>query len=230
MKNYPSLHFFAFIFCLVVFLSTSACNKNPPEPTVEDLLAKTSLTVAEQERVATSLFQEMSEADEDNLDLFERNYHTVLEKCPDTEQAHISAWRLTNLYRLAYEEPQHEKIIAVLEPFLERYTESTVVSMEKYPENILAFSPLARLHLSYSELGRYDKISAHYEKVTAAGQNLGPLDCFDFAEALDHLDRDEKAVKWYREFLSKSAEGPALPILREAAEGRIKEIGTSLKK
>ena len=230
MKNHPRLPLKAFIFCLVIILSSTACTKNPAEPTVQDLLAKPSLNQAEQQRVATALFQEMFEAEENNIDLFERNYSTVLEKCPDTEQAHTAAWRLTNLYLLAYEDPQHEKIIAVLEPFLERYTESTIVSMEKYPEDILVFSPLARLHLSYSELGRHDKIAAHYENATAAGQDLSTLDCFDFAEALDHLDRDERAVKWYREFLSKSEEGPELPFLREAAEGRIKEIETGLRK
>jgi tetratricopeptide (TPR) repeat protein len=226
MKNHPRLHFFAIIFCLVIFLSTAACSKNPPEPIVQDLLAKTSLTPAEQQRVATALFQEMSEADEDNLELFERHYLTVLEKCPETEKAHTAAWRLTNLYSLAYDEPRYEKIIAILEPFLERYTESDVVSMEKYPEDILVFSPLAKLHLAYRELGLHDKIASYYEKATAAGADLSALDCFDFAEALDRPGREKEAVRWYREFLAKTEEGPDLQFMREVARDRIEEIGT----
>jgi tetratricopeptide (TPR) repeat protein len=210
---------------LAALLLSPACQKKADEPALEELLTKKTLNPAEQQKVATALFQEMFEADEDNLELFEKNYKLVLEKCPDTKKAHTAVWRLTNLYTLAYEDPQYEKIIAILEPFLKRYSESKIVSMKKYPEEILIFSPLSKLHQAYAELGQFHKIIAHYEKITASGQDLEAIDCFDFADALDQMDRQKEAVTWYDQFLTKSEQDQDVDFLREVAQDRIKEIG-----
>lgn len=206
---------------IVPLLFLFSCDK---EPDIQTLLAQASLSQSEQQILATALFQELLGAEEDDYELFEHNYKAVLEKCPDTEQAHTAVWRLSNLYTLAYEEPQLEKIIAILVPFLERYTESNIVSMEKYPEEMLIFSPLAKLHQSYERLEQYDKIAAYYDKVTAAGKELGSMDCFDYAFALDSSDRKAEAKKWYQEFLSKTDENGEEQFMREIAQGRIKEI------
>ena len=204
-------------------ISAAACSPKQNPEDIEVLLAKQTLTLEEQQTVASALFQEMVDADEDNLELFERNYKLVLEKCPETTQAHTAVWRLSNLYTLAYDEPQHEKIIAILEPFLERTKESGVVSMKKYPEEMLVFSPLAKLHLSYSELGMFDKIAAYYDKVTAEGRTLGLYDCFDYAEALDQSGRREDAVRWFKEFLKISENEEDVEFMRELAQEKIKE-------
>ncbi|MCJ7680185.1 MAG: hypothetical protein MUP70_05635 [Candidatus Aminicenantes bacterium] len=209
--------------CGFAVVAVAACSPNQGKEDIQTLLAKTTLTLDEQKTVALALFQEMVDADEDNLELFERNYKAVLEKCPDTTQAHTAVWRLSNLYTLAYDEPQHEKLIAILEPFLERTTESSVVSMKKYPEEMLVFSPLAKLHLSYSELGQFDKIAAYYDKVTAEGRTLGVYDCFDYADALDNSDRGDEAVRWFKEFLKISENEEGMEFMREIAQDRIKE-------
>lgn len=225
MKIYQRFFCVSLAICLTSMLISTACNKKTVEPTIEELLTQQTLNPEEQEKVATALFQEMYEADEDNIELFEKNYNLVLVKCPDTEKAHTAVWRLSNLYTLAYEDPQYEKIIAILEPFLKRYSESNIVSMKKYPEEILVFSPLAKLHQAYTELGQYHKIVAYYEKTTATGQDLEAMDCFDFADALDQTDRQKEAAKWYDQFLKKSEEDQDLDFLREVAQDRIKEIG-----
>ena len=209
--------------CGFAVVTAAACSPKQSKEDIQALLAKPTLTLEEQKTLATALFQEMVDADEDNLELFERNYKAVLEKCPDTTQAHTAVWRLSNLYSLAYDEPQHEKLIAILEPFLERTTESSVVSMKKYPEEMLVFSPLAKLHLSYSELGKFDKIAAYYDKVTAEGQTLGVYDCFDYADALDNSDRKEEAVRWFKEFLKISENEEGMEFMWEIAQDRIKE-------
>lgn len=209
-------------FLLSLVLIASACTPKQNAEDVQALLAKSELSQEEQQTVASALFQEMVDADENDLELFEHNYKAVLEKCPDTIQAHTAVWRLSNLYTLAFDEPQHEKIIAILEPFVERYKESNVVSMKKYPEEMLVFSPLAKLHLSYSELGMFDKIAAYYDKVTAEGQELGVYDCFDYADALDNSDRKEEALRWFKEFLEISENEEDVDFMREIALERIK--------
>ena len=223
----PKLSFYRIIYLMVPILLLLSCSS---EPDIQTLMAKASLSQAEQQTLATALFQELLGADKDDFELFERNYKAVLEKCPDTEQAHTAVWRLSNLYTLAEDEPQLEKIIAILEPFLDRYTESSIVSMEKYPEEMLVFSPLAKLHQSYERLGQYDKIAAYYDKITAVGKEIGPIDCYDYAFSLDSTDRQKEAVQWYRKFLTKTEKNPNVQFIREVAQNRIMEIELKLFK
>jgi len=219
-------YFFLFVcICAALFCAVACSQKEKDEKVdIPTLLAKESLTQTEQQTLARALFEEMIEADEGDIEIYERNYKAVLEKCPDTEQAHTAVWRLSNLYTLAFDEPQYEKLVAILEPFLERYTESNVVSMEKYPEEILVFSPLAKLHQSYEQLGRQDKIIAYYEKAIAEGKELGHYDCLDYAEALYGFGRRQDSLPWYQAFLKKSDGLPDVEISRELAEARIKTI------
>jgi tetratricopeptide (TPR) repeat protein len=219
--------FFSFWFVLVLgiscLLSATACAGGPQEEDIEALIQKPALTLEEQQTLAQALFEKMYNTDESELEVFETNYKIVIEKCPDTEQAHTAVHRLTNLYNRAFDEPRHEDIIAILEPFLARTTESTVLSMEKYPEEMLVFSPQAALHTAYEQLGQYDKIAAYYDGVTEQNPDLGMYDCFDYASALDECERLKDAVRWYEIFL-KVSEGSDLDFMREMAQDRLKEI------
>ncbi len=208
------------LFCLII---TGGCAKTIQEADIEALIQKPSLSLEEQQIVAEALFTKMYNSDKSNLEVFEVNYKIVIEKCPDTEQAHTSIHRIINLYTQAYDEPRHEDIIAILEPFLEKTKESKILSMEKYPEEYLVFSPVAALHLSYEELGQYDKIAAYYDSIIKQNPDLGLYDSFDYASALDNLNRLKDAVHWYEIFLKKS-EGTDMDFMREIAEERIKEI------
>jgi len=204
-------------------MSTVVCNKEMKEEDIEALIKKSSLTQKEQQTLATALFEKMINTDEDELDVFEVNYKIVIEKCPDTEQAHTAIHRLTNLYTRAYDEPRHEDIIAILKPFLERTKESNILSMVKYPEELLVFSPVSLLHSSYQQLGQYDKIASYYDGLISQNPDLGTYDCFDYAEALDNTDRLKDAIHWYEEFLKKS-EGSDMDFMRQIAQDRLEEI------
>lgn len=208
------------IFCVV---STVVCAQGVQEEDIEALVKKSTLILKEQETLAKALFEKMYNTDESELEIFEVNYKIVIEKCPDTEQSHTAVHRLTNLYTRAYDEPRYEDIIAILEPFLKRTKESKVLSMVKYPEEHLVFSPLAALHLSYEQLGKYDKIAAYYDNAIKINPDLGLYDCFDYANALDECKRLKDAVRWYKTFL-KISEGSDMDFMREIAQDRLKEI------
>jgi hypothetical protein len=143
----------------------------------------------------------LQESDDNHPDIFERLYFVVMEYAPETEAAQESYWRLSNMYRQAYNEPQHEKIVALLERFLQRYKESTVVSLEKYPDEMLVFSPVRTLHQAYEALNRFEPIVAWYDGRVKQGLPLKANDCFDYAQALEKTKRGADAVPWYEKFI-----------------------------
>ena len=208
------------LLCAFFLLSTVVCARGLQEEDIEALIKKPALSLVEQQIVAKALFENLLNTDESDLEVFETNYKIVIEKCPDTVQAHHAVHRLSNLYTLAYDEPRHEEIIALLEPFLEKTKESEVLSMVKYPDEMLVFSPIAKLHQSYEALKQYDKIAAYYDETTKENADLGPYDCFDYAIALDESKRITEAVKWYEKFL-KVSEGTDMDFMRQIAEDRL---------
>lgn len=221
MKQYPALA----LLCFGLAMMLPACGKSEPKPVAIDTLIKQpTLNLEEQKRVAQALFKRLQSTDSSQLDVFETNYKIVINKCPDTQQAHRAVHRLTKLYTLAYEEPRYEDIITVLEPFLERTKTSTYLAMEKYPEEQLAFSPVAALHRAYTELKRYDKIAAYYDNHIKTHPELGAYDCFDYAEALDHCNRPEDAKHWYRKFLEVSQGSADMEFTRQIARDRVEEL------
>jgi tetratricopeptide (TPR) repeat protein len=194
--------------------------------TIKALAEKaTPLSQTEQETLARSVFATITRLDNDqDPSVFERHYLIVIEKCPDTKRAHEAYWRLTNLYRQAFDEPQLEKIVKLLEQFLARYATSTVVSMRKYPDELLVFSPVGSLHRAYEELGHYDKIAAYYDTAVSRNESLSPPDAFDYATALDETQRSKDALKWYETFLQSSQGKSGFEFSRMIAENRIEEL------
>lgn len=188
------------------------------------LTAKPTLTLPEQEELAKALFSVMAKDKSDDPALYEKHYLTVMAKCPDTRRAHESYWRLTNLYLRAYDEPKHDKIVTILEQFLKRYTTSDVVSMKKYPDEALVFSPLKYLHQSYEELKQYDKIAAYYDGAASRESEFAIYDYFDYAQALDEVKRTKDAITWYEKFLKKTQGDDSVDFMREIAADRVKEL------
>ena len=213
---------------LLAFTVMAGCQPGEAEQaeTIETLSKKAApLSQAEQDDLARAVFATLARADDSaEPEYYERHYKMVMDKCPDTKQAHESYWRLTNLYRLAYDEPKLEEIVEILEQFLGRYKTSTVVSMSKYPDELLVFSPLGSLHRAYEELGQYDKIAAYYDKIAAQEASFSVQDYFDYATALDETDRSEDAVTWYKKFLKKAEGNEGMEFTREIAEDRVAEL------
>ncbi len=188
------------------------------------LTAQPSLTVPEQEELAKALFSVMAKDKSDDPALYEKHYLTVMTKCPDTKRAHESYWRLTNLYLRAYDEPKHDRIVAILEQFLKRYTTSDVLSMKKYPDETLVFSPISYLHQSYEALGQHSKIVAYYDGLAAGESGFAKYDYFDYAQALDEVKRTKDAITWYEKFLQKTQGDDSVDFMREIAADRVKEL------
>jgi tetratricopeptide (TPR) repeat protein len=207
-------------------VALSAAGQEKEDPQIEALLKKPApLAQADQEDLARAIFKKMAAA-ADNVqpEFFERYYKLVMDKCPDTDRAHESYWRLTNLYSQAYDEPKNEEIVRILEQFLARYQTSTVVSMKKYPDEMLVFSPIRSLHQAYEALGRYEKITAYYDKVSTREAEFSVYDYFDYASALDKTNRLQDAVAYYEKFLKKSAGSDDMDFMREIAQDRIDEL------
>jgi tetratricopeptide (TPR) repeat protein len=196
------------------------------DPQIEAYLKKPApLSKSDQDELARLLFRKMAYAEDDaKPEFYIRYYKLVMDKCPDSDRAHESYWRLTNLYNQAYDEPKHEEVVKILEQFLARYKASTVVSMKKYPGEALVFSPLGSLHLAYEKLGRYDKIAAYYDRIAAQESGFAVYDYFDYASALDKVKRLADAALWYEKFLKKSAGDGSVDFMREVAEDRLKEL------
>jgi len=207
--------------------ATEATGQEKEDPKIEALLKKPSpLSLADQEALGKAVFAKLSAASDDaKPEFFERYYKVVMDRCPDTNRAHESYWRLTNLYTQAYDDPKSAEIVKILEQFLARYKASTIVSMKKYPDEPLIFSPLKSLHHAYEDLGQYAKVAAYYDR-TAPSQEaaFAIYDYFDYASALDKTGRVKDAVLWYEKFLKKTQGNEDVDFMREIAEDRVKEL------
>lgn len=203
-----------------------AADETQDAKTIETLSKQaTPLSEADQEKLAESVFRTLVRADEDaGPEFYEHYYKLVMERCPDTKQAHESYWRLTNLYRQAYDEPKLGEIVKILEQFLARYESSTVVSFDKYPDDMLEFSVVGSLHRAYEELGQYDKIAAYYDTATSENESLTAPECFDYATALDESGRGHEALTWYETFLAESEGTQGLEFAKSVAEDRVREL------
>ena len=219
--------------CLLAFSTDSEAtsffsSQAKEDPQIEVLLGKPSpLDNIDQENLAKMIYLKLAAAPDDaEAAFFERYYKLVMEKCPNTDRAHESYWRLTNLYERAYEEPRYEEIISILEQFLSRYQASNVLSMKKYPDEALKFSPIDRLHQAYKALGRDDKIATHYDRNASQEASFSIYDYFDYASALDKTKRFKEAVVWYEKFLKKTEGNLEIDFVREIAADRVLELKT----
>lgn len=188
------------------------------------LSSKSKLTKPEQEELALALFKLMAADTSDKPEFLVTHYTTVIEKCPDTERAHIAYWRLTNVYNQLYDPPKHEEIVRLLEQFLDRYKTSDVVSMKKFSDRQLVFSPILRLHQAYEALGQFDKIVAYYDKEVSKKVKLGIYDTFEYASALDKVERGKDAMKYYQSFLDATKGNDDVDFMRDMATARIDEL------
>jgi len=196
------------------------------DPSIDAFLKKPApLVKADQDALAKTVFQKLAKAPDDaKPEFFERYYKIVMDRCPDTDRAHESYWRLTNLYNQAFDSPKHAEIAAILEQFLARYKTSTVVSMKKYPDRMLVFSPVRSLHQAYEALKRYAPIAAYYDGISAQEKDFAISDYFDYASALEKVQRSREAVTWYEKFLKKTEGNEDVDFMREIAQDRIKEL------
>ncbi len=163
----------------------------------------TALSAEERAALARLTSQSIAELGDDaDPPVLDRLHRLIIDACPEAPEAHGSYRHLCQLLLRDSRGPRYTEIVALLEQFLSRYTESTVLAMEKHPDDPLLFSPLRTLHVAYEALSLWPKIIAHYQKATASGTRLSAPDCLDYARALEASGRGPDAIPWYEKYLA----------------------------
>lgn len=156
-----------------------------------------SLSKDEQKALAVKLYQEMMDLEKWELDSFKELHRKVIEKCPLTDQAEESCWRLSNLYLLGEDPPDFQNVIEVLEHLL-----------KQYPNTPLMPDAKNRLLVSYQQSGQMDKVVTLYEELFTLDPD--PIDekvfmvrALEFADALSAVGRTSDAQLWYQKIIER---------------------------
>lgn len=155
---------------------------------IGNCMKRGKLSLEEQERLAKQLFTEMSKADNYDTDLFIRLYARVIKECPDTEKAQEAYWRLTNLYLQAFDPPQYEKIVSLLEE-----------AVKKYPNTPATPHYKQRLLRAYEETRQWQRAVTLYEEALIANPEIlsepeNAATMIGYADALIGSGNKEKAL------------------------------------
>lgn len=153
------------------------------------------LSLKEQEKLAQQLYETMAKTDKWDIEAFIKLHRQVIEKCPDTQKAQESIWRLSNLYLLSYDTPKYKEIIHLLETLISRYPNSPLIPDAK-----------KRLLVSYKETGEIKKVVEMHEQAFTA--NTGMLEdpesaalIIEYAEALAKIGDTVKACEYYNKVI-----------------------------
>ncbi len=160
---------------------------------------KPSSTLAKDEQLALAikLYQEMMELEKWEIDSFISLHRQVIEKCPLSNQAEESCWRLSNLYLLGQDPPDYNNVIMVLEHLL-----------KQYPNTELMPDAKNRLLMVYQKTGQADRVVALYEELFTkdpdpADDKLFMARALEYADALALLGRTDESNAWYQKVIEK---------------------------
>lgn len=178
--------------------STTDDSKQAYNPSPDGVFAvSTTLSEEEQKALAVKLYTEMVGLEKWELDQFKELHKQVIEKCPLTDQAQESCWRLSNLYLLGEDPPDFANVIAVLEHLL-----------KQYPDTPLMPDAKNRLMLACQKSGQNDKLVALYEELFTkdpepADDKVYMVRALEFADALTAVGRTADAQLWYQKVIEK---------------------------
>lgn len=141
------------------------------------------LSPKEQEELAQQLYETMAKTDKWDIEAFIKLHGQVIEQCPDSKRAEESIWRLSNLYLTAFDSPEHNKIIELMEYLLKRY-----------PSSLLVPDAKKRLLLSYKETGNYQKMIKLYDEAFNQTPEMTAY-LLEYAEALSKTGNIGKACE-----------------------------------
>jgi tetratricopeptide (TPR) repeat protein len=156
-----------------------------------------SLGKEEQLKLAVELYKEMMELEKWELDRFIELHKQVIERCPLTDQAEESCWRLSNLYMLGQDPPDFDNVIAVLEHLL-----------KQYPETELLPDAKNRLMMAYQRTGRMNELVGLYEELFTRDPEPEDDQTFmvralEFGNALTAVGRGADAALWYQKVIER---------------------------
>ena len=154
------------------------------------------LSLEEQKELAKKLYKQMSELDKWAINDFMSMHKQVIEKCPLTDQAQESCWRLSNLYELGVEPPEYENSIACLEHLL-----------KQYPDTPLMPDAKSRLMIACQKTENYTKVCNLYEELFQKDPEPERKTCMirglEYAKALKAAGRNADAEKWFTQVIEK---------------------------
>lgn len=154
------------------------------------------LSKEEQEALAKKCYEEMIALDKWATSDFVRLHTQVIEKCPLTDKAQESCWRLSNLYMLGVEPAEYDNAIAVLEHLL-----------KQYPDTPLMPDAKNRMLVVCQKIGDYTKVIKLYEELWQKDPEPDTktymIRALEYGNALAEAGKNEEAAKWYNKVLEK---------------------------
>ncbi len=148
------------------------------------------LPLAEQKKLGRELMNKAAKLPQSRVRDFKLIYTQIIESCPDTRWAQEAYWRLSNLYKFAYDSPKNQEIVELLEQFLKRYPDSSGAPQVRN-----------RLIVTYGDLGDYCKASDHSALALAKGdyprkQSQAMATLKNHAHDLKKCGRTQQAEAW----------------------------------
>lgn len=156
------------------------------------------LTKEQQEELAKKLYTEMIDLDKWEIERFISLHRQVIEKCPLTDNAQESCWRLSNLYLLGTEPVEYDNCIAVLEHLL-----------KQYPDTPLMPDAKNRLLVVCDTIGDYTRVIALYDELfqkdPEPDDKTFMIRALEYGNALSAAGKTEEAKSWYMKVIEKDA-------------------------
>ncbi|MBM9538543.1 ankyrin repeat domain-containing protein [Desulfobulbus alkaliphilus] len=195
-----------------------------------DTEAVAAIPLTVQQTLARELFNQIAALEDWELEEMEKLYLRLMEEAPDTAQAQESYWRLSNMYMRGFSPARNHDAIALLERYLERYPESTLLD-ERFAMFTTPGMPLVekRLLILYEYENKWEKAVALYERLipdpVRAGQGL--LEHFiAYGRALEEVGRHDDAVHVYLAYLNQAEK--TSEILEHSARSRLSALGVEI--
>lgn len=156
------------------------------------------LPLEKQKEIARKLYLEMIDADYWDTTTFENLHREVIERCPDTQQAQISCWRISNLFMTGMDKPDFNSAIEVLEHFVKSYPDSDMMPQVSN-----------RLLYLYRKTNDQEKVVQHLS-LLLSDPDL-PVDEYAsygllYGKALENLGKLDEAKVFYQSIVEKSGE------------------------
>ncbi|MBR4571568.1 MAG: hypothetical protein IKO19_12995 [Candidatus Riflebacteria bacterium] len=154
------------------------------------------LSLEEQQELSKKLYKQMMELDNDALTDFIKLHKQVIEKCPQTDHAQESCWRLSNLYFMGYQPPDFDGCKACLEHLL-----------KQYPDTPLMPDAKNRLLICYQKTGDSNGVCRLYEELfrndPEPDDKTFMIRGLEYANALAEVGKTDEARAWYTKVLEK---------------------------
>lgn len=174
-----------------------------------------ALSKEEQEELAKKLYTQMMALDKWETDDFIKLHKQVIEKCPSTDRAQESCWRLSNLYLMGVEPAEYDHCVAVLEHLL-----------KQYPDTPLMPDAKNRLLIVCQKNEDYTRVCALYKELFE--RDPEPSDkvfmnrALDYANALVAVGKYDEAKALYKQVIEKDNNNNSLPA--RAAKRKLSQL------